>query len=372
MPYQFPFKPDPPKSCAECSFLADGCGGLRGKDFDEGCFKRCVNHCAKFGCDTVCPNNALLFADYCEDVGGLGVTPKFSLHSPGPEQFPVYIPQICHGSCRSVPLNEDWISIPLYTVTQKDRRGRFRVRFKTPEEMRDFLKIANHTKILITGVGPDQVIEDFWEHHVVNELPNRLAQLGVAAVTAPNYSFMRDVPRHNSLYNLTRIFRISERLSEAGLATVPHLNASNDMDWSRWLDFYREQDGMSCCCVEYQTGARCRDFGNWYFSKLVEMQEKLGRPIHPIALGGSGRFLDFENNFSSYTIIDSTPFMKTMKRKELINMMGRWKWRKRPTKPYATLNGLLAINIRNHRLRQLTRIGRQCEYESGQLLLPAA
>ena len=369
MGYQFPFKPNPPKSCSECSFLTDGCGGLHGKDFDKGCFSRCVTHCVKYGCDMVCPNSALLFADYCEDVGGLGTTPKFPLLSTASEELPVYMPQIHHGSSRSALLDEEWVSVPLYAVTNKDRRGRFQVRFKTPEELRNFLKVAPHTKIIITGVGPDQVIEDFWESHITRGLPAHLAALGIVAMTTPNYSFMRDVPRHNSLYNLTRIFRIAERLSEAGIAVIPHLNASNDMDWHRWLEFYREQVDLVCGCVEYQTGACYKEFGNWYFSKLVDMRDKLGRAIHPIALGGSGRFLDFENNFPSYTIIDSTPFMKTMKRQELIEIMGRWKWHRRPTKPYATLNGLLVRNIRNYRWRQMIRVGRLPE---GQMLLPAA
>jgi len=372
MPYQYPVNPNPPKSCGECSFFADGCGGLRGEDFENGCFSRCLSHCVKHGCDMVCPNSALLFGDYCEDVGGLGTTPELPLVTLPTAGLPVYIPQINHGSSRSAPLDEEWISTPLYVVTQKDRRGRFQIRFKKPGELREFLKIADHTKILITGVGPDKVIEDFWQSHVTRGLPDQLAALGIAAMTTPNYSFMRDVPRHNSLYNLTRIFRVAERLSEAGIATVPHLNAYNDLDWERWLEFYREQPDVVCGCVEYQTGASRKEFGNYYFSKLVEMRDKLGRPVHPIALGGSGRFLDFENNFPSYTVIDSTPFMRTVNRQELVRIMNRWKWRQKPTKPHATLNGLLAKNIRNYRERQMIRIGRSSEGEPGQLLLSAA
>lgn len=372
MTYQFPINPKPPKSCRECSFLTDGCGGLRGEEFEKGCFQRCVTHCTKYGCDMVCPNSALLFPDYCEDVGGLGTTPELPLVTLSSAGLPIYIPQINHGSRRTILLNEDWVSTPLYVVVGKDRRGRFQVRFKSPEEIRNYLKVAAHTRIIVTGVGPDRTIEDLWESHVTRGIPDQLAALGIVAMTTPNYSFMSDVPRHNSLYNLTRIFRVAERLSEAGIATVPHLNASNDQDWERWLEFFREQTDVVCGCVEYQTGARRKEFGNYYFSKLVEMRDKLGRPIHPIAVGGSGKLMDFEGNFPSYTIIDSTPFMKTMKRQELSAIMNRWKWRKKPTRLRATLNGLLAQNIRFYRMRQMNRIGRSPDGGLGQLLLPAA
>jgi hypothetical protein len=289
-----------------------------------------------------------------------------------PRALPVYIPQINHGWQRTEPLNEPWVTLPLYVVAGRDIRKRYDVRFKSGDELRAALRLAPQTNIIITSVTPDRYIEDFWAEHGVKQIPSKLAQLGIAAMTVPNYSFMRDVPRTNSLYNLSRIFRAAEAISEAGIATILHLNASTKKDWERWLGVLKEQSHLSCVCAEFQTGTSSHEIGDNYFAGLLNLQNLLGRALHPFVLAGAGRLRQLEDNFISFTAVDATPFIKTMKRQILYRRNGFWKWRRKRTPIGGSLSRRLATNIELHRTRQLERIGRAPEKADRQLLLRQA
>jgi hypothetical protein len=130
---QFPLNPRPPQSCDECAFFRL-CGGLEGEAFSQGCFQRCSSKCLQKGCDVACPGLHLTFPDLLEDVGGLCSPPSLPLQ-PYNGAFSHYIPQIDHGSSRAAALNEDVVVIPLTALIQKDKRGRLRVRYTSPETL---------------------------------------------------------------------------------------------------------------------------------------------------------------------------------------------------------------------------------------------
>ena len=189
----------------------------------------------------MCPSTPLLFGQLFGDVGGICVPPRQPLVAFNPQSLPFYIPQINHGSQRTTLLKEPWVTVPLYIVAGRDQKRRYDVRFKSGDDLRAELRLAPQTNIIVTSVTPDRYIEDFWEEHNVKRIPEKLAALRIAAMTTPNFSFMRDVPRTNSLYNLLRIFRAAEAISQAGIPTVLHLNASINKDWERWLGVLKEQ-----------------------------------------------------------------------------------------------------------------------------------
>jgi hypothetical protein len=364
----YPLNPLQPASCPGCAFLED-CGGLDGDDYYKGCFARCLTYCTIHGCDMVCPVSGLAFGDYIADVGGLCTPPQVPLVAFDASELPPYVPQINHGGSRTNALDEPWVTVPLYEVVGPDRKGRYSAKFQSPEHIRLALKVSRRTKIIVTSVAPDQVIEDFWAEHVVRSIPEQLARLGIAAMTVPNYSFMRDVSRINSLYNMSRSFRVAERLTEAGIPTILHLNASTKKDWGRFASILRDQPHISSVCVEFQTGPRIKEIGNRYFAGLVELRDAVGRELHPIALAGTGRIIEFRRCFPKFTVVDAMPFMKTMHRQTLVRVGGRWKWRKKQTPPSATLNQYLASNIQNHRACQLERAGLPLEGLGQQSLL---
>jgi hypothetical protein len=264
-------------------------------------------------------------------------------------------------------LNEPWVTVPLYVIARRDRRHRYSVRFASGEELRRFLRVSSHTRIIITCVTPDLYIEDFWAEHSVRPVLEGIAALGAAAMTVPNYSFMSDVPRTNSLYNLSRIFRAAESISSVGIPTILHLNASTPKDWDRWRGVLTEQSHVRSVCIEFQTGTSQKEIGDKYFQRLVDLQQSLSRELHPFVLAGGGRLRDLHKNFRAFTVIDAIPFIKTMKRQLLYE--GFWKWRKRKTMPGVSLSARLATNIDRHRNRLLGRIGLMPQTSTGQLLL---
>lgn len=363
----YPVNPNEVPSCAECGFL-DECGGLEGDAFRSGCFQRCNTFCALHGCDMVCPSVPLLLGEYFEDVGGICVPPQRKLVEFSTVNAPLYIPQINHGWPGDALLREPWITIPLYFLARRDRRQRYRVRFSCSDDLRRALGVPRETKIIVTSVVPDAHIEDFWAEYRVRHVLETIAQLKIEAMTVPNYSFMVNVPRTNSLYNLSRIFRVSEAISGAGIPTILHLNASTPKDWDRWRGVLTDQSHITAVCTEFQTGTSQRAVGDIYFDRLVALQDSIGRDLHPFVLAGGGRLKQLRQKFHSFTIIDSVPFFKTIKRQLLYE--GVWKWRRRKTQLGASLTPRLATNIERYRNRLLARLGITWQTRTGQLLLP--
>ena len=370
MEYQLPVDPEPPSNCKECPFLAD-CGGLEGEAYDRGCFQRCVQHCQFKWCDMACPCLHLRFAELIEDVGGLCIPPRRSLLPCSLADLPYYIPHIEHGSRREAVLDALLVSVPLTALIRKNSRGGYVARYDTPESMRDGLRLSRGTAVIVSSIAPDQPLEDFWASHISEGTLGQLASLRLLAMTVPNFSFMLDVPRINSLYNLTRIFRMSERISDAGIATILHLQASTRHDWTRWARVLRDQPKSLCVAVEFQTGARRHETGSQYFAGLVGLQDQLGRPLHPFAVAGGCRMREFARHFKTFSVVDSTPFIKTMKRRILSNPTSGG-WRSYPTDAGQSLSALLSHNIDAHSERLHFRAGLMSNSLRQQLLLPPA
>src|SRR5262249_49091116 len=156
--------------------------------------------------------------------------------------------------------------------------------------------------------------------------------------------------------NLSRMFRMAERISDAGIPTVFHLNASTKRDWARWHDILTEQAHMRFVALEFQTGPSQKLIGDRYFNGIVGLQESLGRSIHPLVLAGACRIKLLHEFFrGSFTVVDATPFIKTMKRQVLLQNGVQWKWRTVETKQGESLHERLATNIHLHRRRLLER-----------------
>lgn len=359
-------------SCAGCGWL-DQCGGLSGKGFDTGCFERCTSWCVHHGCDMACPTNAMAFGDKVSEVEGLDTLPRGRVLPPAISPLPFFVPQIDHGGSRTTMLDNEVVSIPLHRIIGYDRMKRVRLLYNTPDEVRRSFKLSNKTHFIITAVCPDRWIEAFWEVHRSRLLLHGIAALSPLAMTVPNFSFMLDVPRTNNLYNFGRMFRLSERMSAAGIPTVFHLNALTRFDWNRWRDVLKDQPESKLVSLEFQTGAEHSLFGDEYFTHLVSLQDALGRALHPLMLAGAGRLRQLNDYFSSFTVIDANPFIKTMKRQVLRKWGIKWQWRLEPTLQGTSLSPRLVQNIAAQRARYSERLG-LAEIGGGrqQLLLPAA
>lgn len=346
-----------PSSCAECVFLKD-CGGLDGEEFNKGCFQRCDRRCRNVVCDCVCPGAPVQFDEAWLEVEGICKPPISCSQQHSTTLPPFYVPQIIHGSNRLKAFDARWVSIPLLSILSFGRRG-CDIRFDTRESLCAALKISINSHIILSSVSHDWVIEKFWADHRYRNLLPRIAALNFEAMTVPNFSFMLDVPRTNALYNLSRIFRLIERMSDNGITTVPHINASTGGDWEKWERIVASIPNIKMVGVEFQTGLSDQARGIKFLQRLDRLQEATGRRLHPIAAGGAGWMKELSSITDSFTAVDSTPFMKTVKRQAAISFAigGRPRWHTRRTYEGEALDELLVENVEAHRNFVLRKAG---------------
>jgi hypothetical protein len=286
-------------------------------------------------------------------VGGLEDHSISTVLSPDEVGLPRYVPLIYHGYRRVARAEADVVAVPLFRVLRHLTRTEYGCRFKSPSEIRRFFRVKETARMILVGVAFDRQLEWFWNKHRTAGVGALLEHLDCACVTAPNFSFFTDVPRYHILYNRKRILLSMERLSSAGVAVVPHLNALTDADWEFWLGFLREHDEISVVAKEFQTGNRRKVTGDSSFEKLVELQQRLGRPLHPLLIG-AGRYFNAAARFTSFTIIDSQPFLQSVSRQRLTEVGGRVDFMPHPLAPATPLDNLFDHNVANYerKLRQ--------------------
>lgn len=337
----------PPTSCANCAYR-EPCGGLDGNGDLFGCFS-CVGgeRCAP---DVPCPTcNWERFIELSVEIEWFGFDSKIPLE-PFTAALPSYIPKQHHAYSRGRPLAVPWVAVSLGSLFKVDRQRRhLRPRFKNVRRLREGLRIGGDTEVLVCPVTHDVELERFWEFHRLDDAPGKLKAMGVIGTMTPNFSFYRNAPRPVTLRNRKRILLTAERLAAAHVPTILHLNAQTRADWNEWERVLRDQPRMSVVCKEFQTGLKDADAGRLAWDRLSELEQKLVRPLHVVAVGAA-QFLTYAaRRVSGITLVDSDPFIKTQKRfKCHIDRSGELAWRKHETKKGVPLDDLLEANVRTY------------------------
>lgn len=245
--------------------------------------------------------------------------------------LPRYLPVVQHEGNRSRPPSADIVAIPLFQILRMRRDGSYGPRFETAAAVRERFHLRPETKIILRGVDDDRKLERFWKYHRTNDVGAALAKLGLLGVTSPNFSFFTDATRFQILRNRKRILLVCERLAAAGVPVIPHLNALSASDWEFWAGFLREHSEITVVAKEFQTGLRNGEEGASAYKEIIRLQEKVGRPLHPILVAG-GRFYNEANkDFTRATVMDSTAFMGAVARQVLTPKGDRYRWTKQPT-----------------------------------------
>ena len=144
----------------------------------------------------------------------------------------------------------------------------------------------------------------------------------------------------DNLANIKRSLLCAEELSNTGLSVIPYIAGITARDWEHWADLLRDHQTIRIVCKEFQTGPSSNIKAAWHVTRLHELQQRVGRPLHIIAIGGR-RHLALLRDFASLTVIDSVPFMRTMHRR-MLTMDG---WQDAPTPSGAPLDHLLQHNV---------------------------
>jgi hypothetical protein len=263
--------------------------------------------------------------------------------------LPNFIPTMYHRLSRSSLFDLDWAAVPLHVLFNRSPGGSLEPIAATAEQLRAELGVQRSTKIILTGPGPDQMLEDFWRVHRSEKLLLRLIDLEVGAFTVPNFSFFLDSPPLHYRYNRSRILRVVERASEAGLSAVIHLNALHEEEWRDWERLLIAHPEISAVCLEFQTGYLSPVLGMKALERLVRLRDNIGRPISPIIIGGARFAAGLGRDFKTCTIIDAQPFLQTFNRKDCwADGKGHLKWKFNRSQPGEDLGGRFKVNLRTY------------------------
>jgi hypothetical protein len=342
-----------PVGCEACAYHGP-CGGLDGQQELWGCFGGCGVDCgaADGECDWTCPNHPQVFVRRWREVGGWPprLTTRGLRPYEGRPQLPPYMPSIYHGRRRHGALSTSDVVVPTYKLLGRTRDVRYGSRAVDAADLRARFGLHPQARVLLLSVAQDRYLERYWRYAGSRGVPAVLAQLGVEAITIPNFSIFTDAPRTHTLWNIARMLRVGEELSAAGVTVIPHLNAGTQRDWDVWRDLLRENPQIQYVCKEFQTGLSKPDAGREAIEAMRRLRDDLGREIHPVVVGARRFIPELTLHFPRFTLVTATPFFRTMHRKQLAANR-HTTWIDAKTAPGAPLDDLLEYNVTRYDAR---------------------
>jgi hypothetical protein len=265
--------------------------------------------------------------------------------------LPRYLPMIRHASSRAMPLDVAAVALSIEDVV-KHRGQSYSTVASSASGIREQFGLRHDAEVLLVSVARDRVLERFWAYRRKWFVPRQLKELGLTAITVPNFSSFLDAPRPHSLWNRRRMEIAAAEFAANGLFVVPHLNSLQEDDWRHWQVFLGAHDHLTYVAKEFQTGLRHRDRGERAIADLARLQDRVGRALHPVIVGGAAFAAQLARHFTALTFVDSQPFMKAVKRRRAA-APGRWE-----RSELTNLDQLLALNIQAHQahiVREITR-----------------
>ena len=324
--------------CGACPHLAN-CGGFMRNGGGWSCLDLCCN--SPQDCDRVCPNRKADFAFDHAEVGGFGTSDIGPLTTEASLDLPNYIPCLQGATGRRAPLTAPWVALPLSLVCTRKDRGAYRFRYDSRAQMLGHLRLGLTTRVLLLCIGKDRHLERYWKERLVAEVPAQLAQVGVDAAIAPNFSFFLDEPLTQHLHNRKRSLICASEFATAGVPPVIYLHALSLGDWKLLGDILQDRPDVRLVCKEFQTGGVQADHSG-KIRRVAELEQRLGRSLHLVAVGGARFVPQLQKYLSSWTVIDSTPYMRTVKRRRASAGVRRLRW---TSAKGASLDALLSHNI---------------------------
>lgn len=308
--------------CPSCPHR-ETCGGLSLEASIIDCLDLCCGRPEQ--CTRVCRNDAQRFVAQVREVSGFDLSniervPRFDLSFSNE-----IIPLVYHGSRRSVPRLGPIFCLRLSDVVDFARRS---LRFHTRDELCHAFQIASTGQLILTGVNHDHLIEPWWtlgEDRL--RLIDELRQLGIFAVTTPNFSVVLDNPRTDDLHAMKRIAITFAEFQRMGVPAALHPNGRTARDFARWLEFVSERKEVSVLAYEFITGPGTAFRRKFHLERLAEIASGAGRPLDIIVRGDPHVIPFLRRYFRRVLYIDTTAFIKTLKRQKaerLSNSKLRW------------------------------------------------
>jgi hypothetical protein len=316
------------------------CGGLQIKAGIFDCLDFCCGNRGK--CDKVCRNNP----DY---VGRVREIANFTFDTiphvkpiPAP-RLPQAVPMLYHGASRAEVLNAPIIALPLARMFNR-RDGS--ARHCSRESLCAAYGIAPGSLIILSGTDTDTSLERWWGFGETRRrsLIQSFRRVGVALATTPNYSLFTDVPRWDDLHSMKRIALVHHEFLSEGLPSALHVNGRTENDFRRWTDYIAERPEITHLAYEFTTGTGWAGRREKHAAWLSTLAGNVGRPLTLLVRGGIDLLPALTRAFAHVTVLETTSFMKTVKRKRAA-LNGRITWVDAPTDEGAPIDESFSHNI---------------------------
>ncbi len=339
----------PSLGCSGCPDFAT-CGGLHTDAgvFDCNDFCSCTNPMA---CDTVCRNKPDEFFERYLEIGGFDLETTPRVAAVPVLALPSVLPLIGHKYSRKAVLDEPVVAVPLYELFHM---GNGQPLVRTRDELAERFRITATATVIASGVDRDIKLEAWWAFADRALIVSTLRDLGIALVTAPNFSLFLNVPRPDNLHSMKRIALGWAELMAAGIPAALHLNARTDRDYSRWMRFVRERPEVEIVAVEFGTGAGAPNRIDWHVDRLCRVADAAGRPLTLVVRGGVQVLQRLKLHFGQVILIETDAFARTLKRRRAeFTEAGRLRWPRITTPKGAPIDDLLAHNVATKRMALL-------------------
>lgn len=294
--------------CKDCPNLTT-CGGLSVERALYGCLDYCCG--GKDTCDVVCRQNRH-FVDRVREINGFQLDNIPPLRNLPAAQIDNVVPLLFHANSRRRPLDINTIALPLSKLV--DHRGA-RVRYSTISEIRSAFRLGDGTRVIATGTATDPPLENWWRlGRVRRDIIRGLVNAGVEFSTTPNFSLFSDQPRWDDLHSIKRIAIVHEEFLAEGMVCALHVNARTDTDVERWAKYIQERPEIHDVAYEFLTGSGWAGRREKHAEWLEKLARSVDRPLALTVRGAAELLPRLSASFARITVIESTAFMRTMKR----------------------------------------------------------
>lgn len=330
---------NPSLGCMTCPEFS-ACGGLRITTKMFSCLAMCCGNPS--GCDRVCRNQPD-FVDRAREIDGFDLENVPRARPVNHPILPKVVPVIYHKAGRSTFFTSPVVSVSLYALVNRNQRAS---RFQSRDALYEHFLIKPDVGIVLTGTHKDRSIESWWSLEGNRRIIIRsLRNLGVSLVTSPNYSLFTDAPRWTDLHSMKRIAITHHEFLDEGVPAALHVNGRTDEDFLRWAEYLSNRPEIDHLAYEFTTGTgwpgRREKHARW----LSDLARNVGRPLSLLLRGGYEVLPQLSTSFSHITVLETTGFMKTIKRKRAIEKSPAvLSWHESPTLPGQSLDDLLVYN----------------------------
>lgn len=318
------------------------CGGLRVSKPLFWCLDYC---CGKpDACDVVCRNNPK-FVDDVREIGGFDLNFVMRAERLPKTSLPKVVPLLFHGNSRDASLAVSTVALPFARMFDR-RTGK--ARFLNRDDLCDAFKIDSQATIILSGTDSDPPLESWWQIGRENRdrVIRSLNDAGIVLATSPNYSLFVDQPRWDDLHSMKRISIAHGEMLAAGLQSALHVNGRTETDFLRWTEYLRSRPEVAILAYEFTTGTGSVGRRDVHVEWLTKLARDVNRPLDLIIRGGVELIPILSQAFSTLTFIDTSAFMKTVKRRRAtLTEGGKLLWRPAPTEIGAPLDELLRENV---------------------------